>query len=95
MVLWSLMMTNLTPTSDHFGGGFLAHKSLPAITRAFVMRDEPWNKLMQSITDNPMFRIQRVVIVSGMAGCGKTQLCTKFVHEIGSRYAITSSVNLI
>jgi tRNA A37 threonylcarbamoyladenosine biosynthesis protein TsaE len=81
--------------SDHFGGGFLAHKSLPAITRAFVMRDEPWNKLMKSITDNVAHRIQRVVVVSGMAGCGKTQLCTKFAHEVGSRYAISSSIDSI
>jgi putative protein kinase ArgK-like GTPase of G3E family len=71
---------------EHSGGGVAAHKSLPAITPNFVMREGPWNILEQAILKGKMKTSgQNVVVVSGMAGCGKTQLCTKFIHQYSSR----------
>ncbi|PVG01551.1 TPR-like protein [Serendipita vermifera] len=71
----------------HSGGGVVAHKSLPAITPNFVMREEPWRRLEQVIEKEKSVSItQHVVVVSGMAGCGKTQLCTKFLHQYSLRF---------
>jgi hypothetical protein len=58
-----------------------AHKSLPAITANFVMRQEPWKRLMEGLVLSDEVNLQRVVVVSGMSGCGKTQLCAKFIQQ--------------
>ncbi|PVG01504.1 hypothetical protein CPB86DRAFT_752643 [Serendipita vermifera] len=63
------------------GGGVVAHKSLPAITSNFVMRQEPWRRLLEGLILDTDVNLQRVVVVSGMGGCGKTQLCAKFIHQ--------------
>ncbi|PVG01168.1 hypothetical protein CPB86DRAFT_795172 [Serendipita vermifera] len=71
---------------SHSGTSIVAHKSLPAITPNFVMREEPWDKLMAVVTEHVSSSIQKVVVVSGMAGYGKTQLCAKFAHHISSNF---------
>jgi ABC-type taurine transport system ATPase subunit len=65
---------------EYSSGGVTAHKSLPAITTNFVMRQEPWKRLMNGLILDNDINSQKVVVVSGMGGCGKTQLCSKFIH---------------
>ncbi|CAG8652240.1 9514_t:CDS:2, partial [Acaulospora colombiana] len=52
------------------------------ISPNFVMRDEPWGRLMEALTERVYPPIQKVVVVSGMAGYGKTQLCANFEHVL-------------
>jgi hypothetical protein len=80
-----LLCSNTMSGKDHSGGGIVAHKSLPAINPNFVMREEPWNKLMDAMKEGVSPSNQKVVVVSGMSGNGKTELCTKFAHHISSK----------
>ncbi|PVG01505.1 FabD/lysophospholipase-like protein [Serendipita vermifera] len=77
----------------HPGGGTIGSKSLPAITPNFVMRNEPWQRLIEAMIECHKEEFQKVVVVSGMAGCGKTQLCTKFVHDHRSRFERVISID--
>ena len=55
---------------------------LPPVTKTFVMRKGPWDFIDKIIlgpresqdTDEP-----RILVVTGIGGCGKTQLLLKFM----------------
>jgi hypothetical protein len=50
------------------------------------MRDEPWSRLTTGLSDQNIGQGQVVMVVTGLGGCGKTQLVTKFAHEHNDRY---------
>jgi hypothetical protein len=50
------------------------------------MRQEPWKRLMEGLVLSDEANLQRVVVVSGMSGCGKTQLCAKFIQQHSFKY---------
>jgi signal recognition particle GTPase len=54
------------------------------------MRDQPWKQIVDGILPNIAYTEkaekgppieQKIMIISGLGGCGKTQLVTKFAHE--------------
>jgi hypothetical protein len=68
------------------GGRVVLAPGLPPLTRAFVMREEPWNFIEKSIfgTENAEETHERRILgVTGIGGCGKTQIILKFlrVHQ--------------
>ncbi|KIM31005.1 hypothetical protein M408DRAFT_327911 [Serendipita vermifera MAFF 305830] len=75
---------------NHSGGGFLASPSLPLLAETFVMRDEPWRFIEESILgpQNAEIENQRILVVTGMGGCGKTQLIVKFMHVYQTRFSL-------
>jgi DNA transposition AAA+ family ATPase len=47
------------------------------------MRKEPWEFITNAMlgTADPKKRGGRMLVVTGMAGCGKTQIVLKFMQE--------------
>lgn len=63
---------------------------LPPLTPYFVMRSHIWEAMMRALIDIPFEEPeekQRIVVLSGMGGCGKTQMAIKFAKEHLSQYA--------
>jgi GTPase SAR1 family protein len=57
---------------------------MPPLTSYFVMRREPWEKMKRGLLgDNS--EEQRIMVISGMGGCGKTQLVIRFTKEFKRR----------
>ncbi|PVF95939.1 TPR-like protein [Serendipita vermifera] len=71
------------------GGGQFTSPGLPPLSNHFVMRRDPWDRIINTIMGqgDGEAQGQRIVVISGLAGCGKTQLAIKFAKEFGSRFA--------
>ncbi|KIM19923.1 hypothetical protein M408DRAFT_30808 [Serendipita vermifera MAFF 305830] len=72
------------------GGERILPPSLPPVTQTFIMRKEPWEFIEKAlIGPRNSFDIERsrMVVVTGMAGCGKTQIILKFMREYQDRFA--------
>jgi hypothetical protein len=71
---------------EYSGGRQIPYKGLPPLTTHFVMRQDPWKKLTQFLDGSSTnAQNQKIMVVSGMGGCGKTQLVTKFMVEFKER----------
>ncbi|KAG8798372.1 hypothetical protein FRC16_007375 [Serendipita sp. 398] len=68
------------------GGGKVAHRSLPPITTNFVERHEPWSTMVKALIDSDSLDTQRILVISGLGGCGKSTLVTKFAAEYQSKF---------
>jgi hypothetical protein len=59
---------------------------MPPLTSYFVMRKEPWEKMTRGLISGDGEREkQKIMVISGMGGCGKTQLVIHFTTEFKSR----------
>jgi len=58
---------------------------MPPLTSYFVMRKEPWEKMKRGLLDGDGEKKQKIMVISGMGGCGKTQLLVHFTTEFKSR----------
>jgi GTPase SAR1 family protein len=59
---------------------------MPPLTSYFVMRKEPWEKMKRGlIDDDTEEEEQKIMVISGMGGCGKTQLVIRFTKEFKRR----------
>ncbi|KIM23915.1 hypothetical protein M408DRAFT_319259, partial [Serendipita vermifera MAFF 305830] len=71
------------------GGLAVLPPRLPPLTKTFVMRKQPWDFVEKALLgprhpkdiDGP-----RMLFVTGMGGCGKTQLMLRFMKEYKSRF---------
>ncbi|PVF91619.1 FabD/lysophospholipase-like protein, partial [Serendipita vermifera] len=65
----------------------LVYKDFPSPTRYFVPRNEPWEKMKNNFLEKVYVGSgQKVMVISGMGGCGKTQLVAQFMKEYRSRF---------
>lgn len=65
-------------------------KGLPPLTPYFVMRPEVWNAMQTSLiakSAEENARIQRIFVICGMGGSGKTQLSIRFAKEYHTSYS--------
>ncbi|PVF91616.1 FabD/lysophospholipase-like protein [Serendipita vermifera] len=63
------------------------YKDFPSPTKYFVPRNEPWQKMTSNLLEKaPIDSGQKVMVISGMGGCGKTQLVAQFMKEYKSRF---------
>jgi len=63
---------------------------IPKLTGHFVMRDEPWSAMKRALTEKleeMQEPRQRVMVLSGIGGSGKTQLARKFALNFRARCA--------
>ncbi|KAG8829405.1 hypothetical protein FRC17_006647 [Serendipita sp. 399] len=68
------------------GGGRVVHKSFPPITANYVERHEPWNIMIQALIELKSDDNQKLLVISGLGGCGKSTLVTRFASEYQSRF---------
>jgi hypothetical protein len=73
---------------DRSGGGKFTAPGLPPLSNHFVLRKEPWDRIVRTIIGDEDMEAQgqRILVISGLGGCGKTQLAIKFAKVFGSRY---------
>jgi hypothetical protein len=59
---------------------------MPPLTSYFVMLKEPWEKMTRGlISGGEEQERQKIMVITGMGGCGKTQLVIHFTAEFKSR----------
>jgi hypothetical protein len=63
-----------------------SHEEMLASTSCFVMRQEPWDALEKGLLDaDSTPRNEKVVVLSGVPGCGKSYLVRRFMTEHRSK----------
>ncbi|KIM27345.1 hypothetical protein M408DRAFT_24574 [Serendipita vermifera MAFF 305830] len=73
----------------YLGAGHILSLKLPPLTKTFVMRKKPWKfleKVLLSEGDSRSIAGSRMLFVTGIGGCGKTQLMLRFMTEYRSRF---------
>ncbi|PVF92223.1 FabD/lysophospholipase-like protein, partial [Serendipita vermifera] len=70
------------------GGGKFTAPGLPPLSNHFVLRKEPWDKIVRTIMGEEDAEVQgqRILVISGLGGCGKTQLAIRFAKVFGNRF---------
>jgi hypothetical protein len=64
---------------ERSGGSKADYKTSPPLATHYSRRIGPWNQLV-SVVDS-VHEGQKVIVLAGMAGCGKTQLVTDLTLE--------------
>ncbi len=57
---------------------------MPAVSPYFVVRKEYWEPMKRYLITSPEEK-RKILVLSGMGGCGKTQMVAYFVQEYHSR----------
>jgi len=60
-------------------------RAAPAVSKYFVVRDKECRAMVHHLIDSPSFN-QKIFVITGVGGCGKTQLVSYFLQEKGSKY---------
>jgi putative protein kinase ArgK-like GTPase of G3E family len=55
-------------------------RKLPSVSTHYVVRKEPFAMMVESLVTKPQSG-QRIFAITGMGGCGKTQIVSYFVQE--------------
>jgi hypothetical protein len=61
----------------------VAAKTAPAVSSHYVVRTKPWQIIVHYLVTSPSSR-QRILPITGMGGCGKTQMVSYFLQEYPS-----------
>jgi Mrp family chromosome partitioning ATPase len=75
---------HLSDLIGYSGGGEKVTFYVPKPSEIFVMRKEPWSAIEAALIGDVKESIessQRVMVISGLGGSGKTQLALKFAQE--------------
>jgi NB-ARC domain len=54
------------------------YKAAPMRAKHYIHREEPWKRLIKAVINED--KRQTVIILAGMAGCGKTQLVAEVLR---------------
>jgi hypothetical protein len=76
---------NAEQSEDYSSNIKIAVKMAPAVSQYYVVRQKEWNIMVQHLVDAPS-SMQKIFTITGMGGCGKTQLVSYFLQEKGSMY---------
>jgi len=80
MFLYSLMYREVAGVKFNS----LAHAGLPPQSPYFVPRDEPTRQIVEGLLGNNNVE-QRIMVLSGMGGSGKSQLSIHFANKYQKR----------
>jgi hypothetical protein len=64
---------------EHAGGRKAIYKTSPMLARHYIRRHGPWDQMVDGIISSEPGQI--IMVIAGMAGCGKTQLVSDLVLE--------------
>ncbi|KIM22340.1 hypothetical protein M408DRAFT_49161, partial [Serendipita vermifera MAFF 305830] len=67
-------------------------KKPPPLSPCFVLREKPWRTMVHHLVLSPPSR-QKIFPITGMGGCGKTQLVSYFLQEYPNLYTQTIYVD--
>ncbi|KIM22353.1 hypothetical protein M408DRAFT_40768, partial [Serendipita vermifera MAFF 305830] len=67
-------------------------KKPPPLSPCFVLREKPWRTMVHHLVLSPSSR-QKIFPITGMGGCGKTQLVSYFLQEYPTLYTQTVYVD--
>lgn len=71
----------------HSGGQCQLSPALPPVTSTFVMRKESWDFIERAVFRTENVDRLRILAVTGIGGCGKTQIILKFMRVHEKRFA--------
>jgi hypothetical protein len=74
---------DLILVTDQSSSIMFAAKTAPAVSPYFALRVREWEKLVWHLITSPSSR-QRILPITGMGGCGKTQMVSYFLQEYPS-----------
>ena len=75
--------------SERLGSNTTAHgvprkkvvaKRPPEVSPYYVARDKEWKFILHNLVDSPALG-RKILSITGMGGCGKTQLVSYFLRE--------------
>lgn len=70
---------------NHLSTAKVTAKSAPLVSPWFVLRKTAWEAMVHYLLDSSSSG-QRIFAITGMAGCGKTQMVSYFLQEKGNQY---------
>ena len=78
----------MTKSTEYSGGVNVTPLPLPPLTSNYVERIGPMDFLRNSLFQaNGVIKcVSKIVIITGIGGCGKTQLIRKFIEKHGIQY---------
>jgi hypothetical protein len=68
------------PTAQGVPRKKVVAKRAPAVSPYYVARENEWNFILHNLVDSPAPG-QKILSITGMGGCGKTQLVSYFLRE--------------
>ncbi|KIM26166.1 hypothetical protein M408DRAFT_197100 [Serendipita vermifera MAFF 305830] len=77
----------------HSGGKALLPTPLPQATDAFIMRKEPWEFIEKALFGGEETDERRMLVVTGLGGCGKTQIVLKFMRQYKEKFSKQFFIN--
>lgn len=92
---WYLAKEDAAARSAHSQARFVG---LPPLSPYFVMRPKIWEAMVKALVDAPLDEpeeMQRIMVISGMGGCGKTQISLKFAKDHLSQYVLLAIIVMI
>jgi hypothetical protein len=69
-----------TRLTDQSSGIKILAKTVPAVSSHFVPRKKPWTLMVHHLVASPSSR-RKIFPITGMGGCGKTQMVSYFLQE--------------
>ena len=80
MIEWRLTHFGIVDQSSSI---MIVAKQAPSVSPHFVVRKEPWDAMVHHLVAAPSSRL-KIFPITGMGGCGKTQLVSYFLQEHSS-----------
>ncbi|KIM24403.1 hypothetical protein M408DRAFT_27066 [Serendipita vermifera MAFF 305830] len=77
---------------NHISSIKVTAKRAPPVSPHFVLRQRPWDTMVKHLVTTPSSR-QKILPITGMGGCGKTQIVSYFLREYPDLYAQTIYVD--
>jgi hypothetical protein len=76
----------LNEETDQASNVKIAIKVAPEVSKYFVVREKEWRTMLHHLIELPS-STQKVFAITGVGGCGKTQMVSYFLQEKGTQYA--------
>ena len=76
------MIVSLTQTTDHSSTIKVTAKTAPPVSPCFILRNREWQHMLDCLVDSTAPGL-KIFPITGMGGCGKTQMISYLLQEKG------------